>query len=275
MTAQSQIRLNDGTLMPQLGLGMWIGRDFSRAAEIVERGLAVGYRSIDTAAVYRNEELVGEGIRRSGVPRDDVFVTTKVWNTDQGFENTLKAFDASLKRLGTDYVDLYLIHWPCPKKALYIDTWRALIQLRDEGRVRSIGVSNFPIEHLRRLIGETGVVPAVNQVELHPNFQQTDLRAFHAGQGIATESWTPLGKGLFENSIIRSVAAKHGRTPAQIIIRWHLDSGLIVIPRSTDAGRISENFGALDFQLDAEDMGAIARLDDPLGRKDMDPLEVN
>jgi 2,5-diketo-D-gluconate reductase A len=243
--------------------------------DIVTAGLAAGYRHIDTAKVYRNEDAVGEGVRRSGLAREDVFITTKVWNTDQGYDATLAAFDASLERLGMDHVDLYLIHWPCPARNLYIDTWRALVRIQAEGRAKSIGVSNFNIEHLRRIIGETGVTPVLNQVELHPNFQQTDLRAYHAGQGIATESWSPLGRMKVAGQAIGDIARTHGKTPAQVIIRWHLQSGLIVIPRSTNPGRIAENFASLGFELDAGDMDAIAGLDDPLGRKDSDPLTVN
>jgi 2,5-diketo-D-gluconate reductase A len=275
MSGQPLIALRDGRTIPQLGLGMYIGRDVTGAVDIVTAGLAAGYRHIDTAKVYRNEDAVGEGVRRSGLAREDVFITTKVWNTDQGYDATLAAFDASLERLGMDHVDLYLIHWPCPARNLYIDTWRALVRIQAEGRAKSIGVSNFNIEHLRRIIGETGVTPVLNQVELHPNFQQTDLRAYHAGQGIATESWSPLGRMKVTGEAIGDIAAKHDRTPAQVIIAWHLQSGLIVIPRSTNPGRIAENFASLAFELDAGDMDAIARLDDPLGRKDSDPLTVN
>ena len=214
-------------------------------------------------------------MRDSGVPREQLFVTTKLWNGDHGHDAALRAFEASVRRLGLGYVDLYLIHWPCPAQGRYIETWRALVQLREEGRVRSIGVSNFMVEHLRRLIAETGVAPAVNQVELHPCFQQSELRAFHVSQGIATESWSPLGQGrLLKHPVIARIAARHGKTPAQAIIRWHLDSGLMVIPKSANADRIEENFEVFDFRLDEEDMAVIARLDDPNGRIGDDPLEV-
>jgi 2,5-diketo-D-gluconate reductase A len=266
------IALNDGQAMPQLGLGVWRTPP-PDTAEVVRTALEVGYRAIDTAAAYDNEAGVGEGVRASGLPREEVFVTTKLWNTDQGYDEALRAFDRSQARLGLGYVDLYLIHWPSPARGRYIDSWRALVRLQEEGRVRSIGVSNFMIEHLRRIVAETGVVPAVNQIELHPCFQQTDLRAFHAGQGIATESWSPLGKGrLLKHPEIARIAARHGKTPAQAVIRWHLDSGLMVIPKSVHPERIAENFEVFDFRLDEEDMRAIARLDDPNGRIGDDPL---
>jgi 2,5-diketo-D-gluconate reductase A len=265
------VTLNDGQVMPQLGLGVW--RTPPQAtAEAVRAALEIGYRAIDTAA-YDNETGVGAGVRASGLPRAEVFVATKLWNTDQGYDAALRAFDLSVTRLGFDYVDLYLIHWPSPAQGRYIDSWRALVRLQEEGRVRSIGVSNFMIEHLRRLLAETGVAPAVNQVELHPCFQQSDLRAFHAGQGIATQSWSPLGQGrLLKHPELARIAARHGKTPPQAIIRWHLDSGLSVIPKSAHPERIAENFEVFDFRLDEEDMRAIARLDDPNGRIGDDPL---
>jgi len=258
--------------MPQVGLGVWqTPPDIT--AQVVRTAIATGYRSIDTAAVYGNEAGVGEGVRGSEVSRDEIFITTKLWNRDHGYDATLAAFDHSLERLGLDDVDLYLIHWPVPAEGRYIDSWRAMIRLQEEGRARSIGVSNFMVEHLRRLIGETGVAPAVNQVELHPKFQQTELRAFHASQGIVTESWSPLGQGeLLKHPVIARIAARHGRTPAQAVIRWHIDSGFVVIPKSVHADRIAENFEVFDFRLDDEDMTAIAALDDPTGRMGFDPL---
>jgi len=266
------LALNDGRAMPQVGLGVWQSPP-EVTAEAVRMALEVGYRSIDTAAIYDNEREVGQGLRDAGVARESLFVTTKLWNRDHGYDETLAAFDASLKRLGLDYLDLYLIHWPVPADGRYLDSWRAMVRLREEGRVGSIGVSNFMVEHLRRLIGETGEVPAVNQIELHPKFQQTELRAFHAGQGIRTESWSPLGQGqLLKHPVIARVAARHGKTPAQAIIRWHIDSGLVVIPKSIRAERIAENFEVFDFRLDGEDMAAIAPLDDPAGRMGFDPL---
>ena len=239
----------------------------------VQAALEAGYRHIDTAAAYENEEGVGKGIHASGVARDEIFLTTKVRNDDQGYDSTLKALDASLKRLGQDYVDLYLIHWPSPRRGLYVDTWRALIKAQEDGRVRSIGVSNFAAEHLDRIIDETGVTPVLNQIELHPRFQQKRLREVHAQRGIKTQSWSPLGQGqLLSDPVIARIAAKHGRTPAQTIIRWHIDNGLIVIPKSVTPGRIVENFNVFDFALDAEDIAAVAGLDDPSGRIGSDPM---
>jgi 2,5-diketo-D-gluconate reductase A len=266
------VSLNDGRAMPQLGVGVWQIPE-ARTAEVVRAALATGCRLIDTASAYDNERGVGEGVRASGIPRAEVFITTKVQDADQGYDKTMAAFEGSLRRLGMDYVDLYLIHWPAPSRDRYIETWRALIELQAEGRARSIGVSNFMIEHLRRLIGETGVVPAVNQVELHPCFQQTDLRAFHVGQGIVTESWGPLGQGrLLKHPVIARIAARHGKTPAQATLRWHLESGFAAIPKSARLERIEENFEVFDFRLDDEDMAAMAALDDPTGRLGDDPL---
>ncbi len=267
-----EVLLNDGMKMPQVGLGVW-QTPADITADVVRNAIEVGYRSIDTAAIYGNEEGVGQAVRASGVPREELFITTKLWNREHGYDEALRAFDASLQRLGMDYVDLYLIHWPVPMEERYIDTWRALGRLRDEGRARSIGVSNFLAEHVRRIMAETGVAPAINQIELHPRFQQSDLRAFHAGQGILTESWSPLGQGqLLKHPEIARVAARHGKTPAQAIIRWHIDSGLVVIPKSVRRERLEENFEVFDFRLDDSDMAAIAALDDPGGRMGFDPL---
>ncbi len=203
-------------------------------------------------------------------------MTTKVWNADQGFDATLKGFDHSVKRLGLDYLDLYLIHWPSPRRDLYVESWRALVRLQQEGRVRSIGVSNFGASHLQRIIEETGVVPVLNQIELHPHFQQRELVETHAQWGIATQSWSPLGQGKeLSDPIIAEIAARYGRTPAQVIIRWHLDSGLIVIPKSVTAHRIAENLDVFDFELDESDLNAIAGLDSPEGRIGPDPATAN
>jgi len=274
MTAQPHVVLNDGRKMPQLGLGFW-QTPKDGAAAIVKTAVEAGYRSIDTAAIYGNERGVGEGLAAVGAA-ETIFLTTKLWNDNQGFDSTLTAFDKSLGRLGLDSVDLYLIHWPAPKKDLYVETWRAFIRLREEGRARSIGVSNFTAEHLRHLVDETGVVPAVNQIELHPHFQQRDLRAFHADHGVATESWSPLGQGkLLDDPVIGAIAGKHGKSPAQIIIRWHLDSGLVVIPKSVTPRRIVENIDVFDFALDAADMSAIGALDTPAGRVGADPMTAD
>lgn len=266
------ITFSDGMSMPQVGLGLW-QTPANVTAGVVRTAIETGYRSLDTAAAYENEGGVGEGVRASGVAREELFVTTKLRNRDHGYDDALKAFDRSLQRLGMDYVDLFLIHWPAPTQDRYIDAWRALTRLQEEGRARSIGVSNFMVEHLRRIIGETGVIPALNQIELHPKFQQTDLRAFHAGQGICTESWSPLGQGaLLKHPVIARIAARHGKTPAQAIVRWHLDQSLVVIPKSVRPERIAENFEVFDFRLDDADMSAIAALDDATGRMGPDPV---
>jgi 2,5-diketo-D-gluconate reductase A len=271
MTLDPMITLNDGRTMPRLGLGVWQTPEDATAGA-VKAALAAGYRSIDTAAIYGNEVGVGEGFRASGLERDEVYITTKLWNGSQGFDRALRAFEKSLDRLGLDYVDLYLIHWPAPKQDLYAESWRALVRLRDEGRVRSIGVSNFAKPHLERIIGETGVTPALNQIELHPAFSQAAMRKVDAEHGIATESWSPLGQGdELKNPAIGAIAAKHGKTPAQAIIRWHLQLGLVVIPKSVTPSRIAENFGVWDFELDDADMAAFAALDSNGGRKGPDP----
>jgi len=265
------IILHDGRAMPRLGLGVWQA-PAEITAGLVETAVAAGYRAVDTAYIYHNEAAVGDGLRASG-RADEVFLTTKLWNEFQGYEQTLRAFDASLKRLRMDSVDLYLIHWPMPRRDLYVDTWRALIRLQSEGRAKSIGVSNFQPAHIERLVAETGVTPAVNQIELHPRFQQADTRAALADMGIPITSWSPLGQGgaILGDPTIARIAAKHGKSPAQTIIRWHLDLGLIVIPKSAHAERIAENFDVFDFALDAEDMAAMASLDDPAGRIGPDP----
>ncbi|WP_374633683.1 aldo/keto reductase [Ferrovibrio sp.] len=272
MTSQPVLKLNDGRTIPQIGLGVWKADD-AQAAEAVRTAIAAGYRHVDTAAIYGNEAGVGEGIRSAGVKREEIFVTTKLWNDAQGSDSALKAFDASLKRLGLDYVDLYLIHWPAPRKNLYTETWRMLIRLKEQGRVKSIGVSNFMPEHLDRIIDETGIVPVLNQVELHPAFQQPALRAAHARHGIVTEAWSPLGQGkLLDNPALKAIAAKHKRTAAQVILRWHLQSGYVAIPKSVTPSRIKENFDLFNFALDAEDLAAIAKLDDKNGRIGPDPM---
>ncbi|MET7612263.1 aldo/keto reductase [Streptomyces seoulensis] len=257
------IILNNGVEMPQLGFGVWQVPD-DEAERAVATALETGYRSIDTAAIYGNEEGTGKAIAASGLPREDLFVTTKLWNSDQGYDSTLRAFDTSLEKLGLDYLDLYLIHWPLPARDNYLDTYKAFEKLYSDGRIRAIGVSNFLPEHLQRLIAETSVVPAVDQIELHPQLQQRAAREFNAGHGIATEAWSPLGqgKGLLEVPAIVAIAQKHGRTPAQVVLRWHIQLGNIVIPKSVTPSRIKENIEVFDFSLDDEDLAAISALDE-------------
>lgn len=255
-----RVTLNDGNSIPQVGLGVW-----QTPAEETERAvtaaLQAGYRHIDTAAAYRNEAETGRGLANSGVPREDVSLVTKLWNSDQGYDSTLTAFDASVERLGVDYLDLYLIHWPVPANNAYVDTFKAFAHLHDQGRIRSIGVSNFAPEHLTVLIDSTGIVPAVNQIEVHPLLPQHELRELHARLGIATEAWSPLGQGsLLADPVITGIAERHGKTPAQVLIRWHIHLGNIVIPKSVNPERIVSNFDVFDFDLDESDMSAIASL---------------
>jgi 2,5-diketo-D-gluconate reductase A len=275
MSSPTSIALRDGNTIPQLGLGVFqTPPDIT--ASVVKTALAAGYRHIDTAAVYVNELGVGEGLRVSEIDRSELFVTTKLWNADQGFDAAIKGFDHSVKRLGLDYLDLYLIHWPSPRRDLYVDSWRALVRLQQDGRVRSIGVSNFSADHLQRLVAETGVTPVLNQVELHPHFQQRALIERHRQLGIATTSWSPLGQGkALSDPVIGAIAARHGRSPAQVIIRWHLDNGLIAIPKSVTPRRIAENFAVFDFKLSDADLAAIAALDSPQGRIGPDPATAN
>jgi len=258
----TRLRLNDGRFLPQIGLGLW-QVPAAITAETVATGLRLGYRLLDGAAIYGNEEGQGQGLRDSGIPRDQVFVTTKIWNRDQGYDATLRAAESSLARLGMDEVDLLLIHWPCPARNLYLDTWRALIRLKEEGRTRSIGVSNFNAPHLERVIGETGVVPVLNQIEVNPRLQQTELRALHDSLGIVTQSWTPLGQGRsFDAPAVQAAAARSGKTPAQVILRWHIQIGAAVIPRSTRAAGLAENLDIFDFELTPDEMAALATLDE-------------
>lgn len=259
--SQPLLLLNDGRQMPQLGFGLWQVPAGITAATTAS-ALKLGYRLVDGAAIYGNEEGQGEGIRASGLPREKVFVTTKVWNDSQGYDAALRAAEASLKRLGLAHVDLLLIHWPCPAQDRYLDTWRALVRLREEGRALSIGVSNFQEPHLQRIIGETGVVPALNQVEINPRLQQPVLRAFHAAHGIVTQSWTPLGQGAsFGAASVLIAAARTGKSPAQVILRWHIQIGASVIPRSTRTAGLAENLALFDFALTEAEMQAMADLD--------------
>ncbi|MFI7505005.1 aldo/keto reductase [Streptomyces sp. NPDC049687] len=251
--------LNDGTQLPAFGLGTW-PMDDAQAEEAVAGALGLGYRLIDTATNYRNESGVGRGVARGGVPREEIVVTTKLPGRHHGYEETLASFEESRGRLGLDYVDLYLIHWPLPRVGKYVDSWRAMIKLREEGLVRSIGVSNFTPEHVERLEKETGVLPAVNQIELHPLFPQDALRAFHEAKGIVTESWSPLGRGsaLLQDPTVVSVSEALGVTPAQVVLRWHIQLGAVPIPKSADPGRQRANLDVFGFELGRAQMEVIA-----------------
>jgi diketogulonate reductase-like aldo/keto reductase len=256
------LTLNDGHRVPQLGFGVW-QMDDATATQAVSQAIEAGYRAIDTAAIYGNEAGVGEGLRASGVARDELFVATKLWNADQGYDSTLRAFETSLKRLNLSYLDLYLIHWPLPRGERYVESFRALIRLQDEGLVRSIGVSNFQVHHLDRVIAEFGVVPAVNQIELHPDFSQRDLVDVHEGLGIVTEAWSPLAQGgaLLTEPALEAIATRLGRTVAQVVLRWHIQQGFMVIPKSATTSRIRENFDVFGFVLSEEDMRHIGALE--------------
>lgn len=271
------IDLNDGHRIPQLGFGVF-KVDPVHTERIVTQALQAGYRHIDTAAIYGNEEGVGAAIAAAGIPREELFITTKLWNSDQGTDSAHAAIDTSLGKLGLDYVDLYLVHWPAPAKDAYVDSWRALQEIRQQGKARSIGVSNFLPEHLQRVI-DTGVTPAVNQIELHPAYQQRDVVAFCADHGIRIEAWGPLGQGkydLLELPAVTGPAAAHGKTPAQVVLRWHLQQGYIVFPKSSNESRIAENFDILDFELSDDELSAITALDKGAdGRVADHPLEVN
>ena len=275
MSAVPTLRLNNGVEMPQLGFGVFLV-PADEVVEPVRAALDAGYRLIDTAKLYGNEEGVGRAIRESGVSRDEVFVTTKVWNSDHGYDATLRAFDDSQKRLGLDVVDLYLIHWPTPQRNLFVETWRALEQLYADGRVRAIGVSNFTVAHLQRLLDETTVVPMVNQIELHPGFAQDEIRAFDQQHGIVTESWSPLGRGhgLLDDPVVTAIADAHGKTPAQVVLRWHLQLGCAVIPKSTHEMRIRENFDVFDIELTDAEMASLSAMTKP-GRVGPDPDDFN
>ncbi|MFF2655764.1 aldo/keto reductase [Kitasatospora sp. NPDC058032] len=264
------ITLNDGTRIPQLGFGVWQVPD-AEATAAVRTAIKAGYRSIDTAAIYENEagtgKAIAEALAGGAVAREDLYITTKLWNSgtrdwsgEQGRDAVLREFDASLDRLGLDYLDLYLIHWPRPMHGSYLNVWKALEQLKADGRVRSVGVSNFGTEQLTRIVEESSLLPALNQVELHPYFPQEELRAFHARHGIATEAWSPLGQGkeLLSEPALARIADKHGRTVAQVVLRWHLQSGVIAIPKSVTPSRIKENLDVAGFELDAEDLAAVA-----------------
>lgn len=275
MTVSPSLTFNDGNEIPQLGYGVWQVEN-ETAEKVVGLALDAGYRHIDTAKIYGNEEGTGAAIANSGVPREDVFLTTKVWNDEQGFEAAKAAAEASLKRLGTDYVDLLLIHWAKPSQGLYVDTWKALIELQKEGKTRSIGVSNFPEEQLREIIAETGVTPAIHQIELHPYFAQENLREVHAELGIVTQAWSPLGNGsdLLSNPVLTEIAQKHDASVAQVVLAWHRAIGNVAIPKSVTAERIVENFESLKVELTGDEVNAIDALSREDGRIGADPATI-
>lgn len=258
------VTLNNGQQIPQLGLGVY-KLETDIAEGLIHQAIEAGYRRIDTASFYGNESEVGAGVRTSGLAREELFVTTKIWNEDQGYDRTLAAIDESLSRLDIDYIDMLLIHWPKPEQDLYLETWLAFEKALAAGKLRGIGVSNFQPHHLERLLAAGGTVPALNQVELHPGLQQVQVRAFNTKHGIATEAWSPLARGRFdENEQVLSIAQKHGKSPAQVIIRWHIELGNLVIPKTATASRLTENISVFDFKLDSEDLNKIASLDSGL-----------
>ncbi|RJQ81784.1 aldo/keto reductase [Pseudonocardiaceae bacterium YIM PH 21723] len=266
MSVVPDIELHDGVKIPQLGFGVFqVPLDETKAA--VRSAIEAGYRHIDTAAIYGNEEGVGQAIAESGVPRDELFIVTKLWNEAQGYDSTLRAFDESLGKLGIDVLDLYLIHWPSPHRNAYVDTWKAFEKLHKDGRIRSIGVSNFHAEHLDRLVQETELRPTINQIELHPRLPQQELRLANAKYDIVTEAWSPLARaaeketGLFDEPALKEISEKHGKTIAQVVLRWHIQLGNVVIPKSVKPARIAENIDVFDFALDEADLAAIAKLE--------------
>ncbi len=270
-TQVSDITLNNGVTIPQLGFGIWqVERD--QTQRLVEHAIEVGYRHIDGAAAYGNERELGQAIAATGVPREELFITTKLWNADQGYDSTLKAFETSMGKLGLNALDLYLIHWPMPTEGRYAETWRAFEQLLGDGRVRAIGVSNFRVADLEHLLREFDVVPAINQIELHPRFQQKELREFHRQHGIATEAWSPLGHGeLLDDPTVTEIADAHGVSPAQVLIRWHLDEGNILFPKASSPERISQNIDVYGFTLTADEIARIDGLGSDERRTGPDP----
>lgn len=266
------IKMNDHHDIPQLGFGLYLVKDDETPASVRE-ALKAGYRSLDSAQIYENESGLGRAIKESNVKREDLYITTKIWNSEQGYDSTLKSFDVSMGKLGIEKLDLLLIHWPSAHRNLYVETWKAMIQLQRNGRVKSIGVSNFAKEHLDKILEATSVVPVLNQIELHPHFQQKDLRRFHEQHNIKTEAWSPLGQGkVISDPVIKKIADKHKKTPAQVILRWHMENGIIAIPKSITPSRIQENIQIFDFKMDADDMGAIEKLDQKNGRIGPDPI---
>lgn len=271
----NHVTLNNKLEMPQLGFGVW-QVDSDEAAEAVSTALKTGYTSIDTAMIYKNEEGVGKALKETTVPREDLFITTKVWNSDQGYESTLRAFDESLERLGLDYMDLYLIHWPTPEFDNYVETYKAMEKLYKDGRVKAIGVCNFQPEHLQRLLDECDVPPVLNQIECHPYLAQNDVKEFCAQHDIFVEAWSPLDQGgdVLKDEVIQKIAEAHKKSPAQVVLRWHLQNNTIVIPKSVTPSRIEENFNVFDFELSEEDMNQINGLDKNR-RKGAHPNEMN
>ncbi|MCD7060234.1 aldo/keto reductase [Pelagibacterium xiamenense] len=275
MTQQPLIELNDGNTIPQIGLGVWRTED-ADTPRVIAEAIAAGYRHIDTAQAYGNEEGVGRAVREAAVPREELFITTKERTSHQGYDSTMRSFDESMGRLGLDYLDLFLIHWPVPMHDRYVDTWKAFVELQKQGRVRSIGVSNFLPEHIERLAAETGVLPAVNQLELHPYYQQRDVRDFHTRHNVAIQSYSPLGSGaVLADAEIGAIAAAHGKSIAQVIIRWHVQQGLIVLPKSVTPSRIRENIAVFDFELSSEEMARIGALDSADGKTLPEPAEMS
>jgi 2,5-diketo-D-gluconate reductase A len=270
------VPLNDGNSIPMLGLGVWLISN-EEVVTVVGEAIRAGYRSIDTAQGYENEDGVGRAIREAEIDRAELFVTSKLSTQSMGFDEALRGCEQSLDRLGLEQLDMFLIHWPLPKLDRYVETWQALVRLREEGRVRTIGVSNFLPEHLIRIIDATGTVPALNQIEIHPGYQQRAVRAFHEAHNIQLESYSPLGHGeMLDESVIGRIAKKHGKSPAQVILRWHLQEGLVAIPKSSHEERIRENLEVFDFELDEEDLTQIVSLDDPEhGKVGSKPEEFN
>lgn len=273
MTPVAPIPMNDGHSIPQLGYGVF-KVDSADAADVTGQAFTAGYRHVDTAKIYGNEEGVGEAVRASGLPREQVFVTTKLWNDSHAHDDAVAALEASLERLGLDYVDLYLVHWAVPSQGRYVEAWKTLVELRERGLAKSIGVSNYPLAQLEEAIEATGVAPAIHQIELHPYFQQRELRELHAKHGIVTESWGPLGQGksdLLENDVITGIAEAHGATPAQVVLAWHLAHGIVALPKSVTPSRIVENLEAAELRLTDQELAAIDALDRPDGRGGADP----
>lgn len=277
MTRAPSIPLNDGNFIPQLGFGVWRLKN-DDAPEVVKAAIAAGYRHIDTAQGYANEAGVGEGIRQSGISRDELFVTSKLRNGHQGHDKALASLDESLQRLRLDYLDLFLIHWPAPEHDLYAETWQAFVDMQKQGKIKSIGVSNFLPEHIRRIEDETGVLPAVNQLELHPAYQQRDVREFHRDKDILVECYSPLGgkeSNLLEDSTIVEIAERHSKSPAQVMIKWHLEQNLVPLPKSSKPERAKENFDVWDFVLNSDEIALIDGLDRPDGKTLPEPNDNN